>query len=78
MTVPGAVPDLVVSFRDLDEPRPLSARLIAVAHRHGRGWTAHVPDDGSTEHVTFDAVVDVVIRKTGVPHLLIVWSGRAA
>ena len=73
-TVPAA--DLVVSFRDLDQPRPLASRLIASAHRHPLGWTANVPGVGSSEHVTFDAVVRTVAGATGVARLLIVWPER--
>jgi hypothetical protein len=68
------VSDLVVSFRDADQPRPLAARLIAVAHRHPSGWTVNVPDGTIIDSVTFDAAADAVITATGVRHLLIVWT----
>jgi hypothetical protein len=74
MTVPSA--DLVVSFRDAAQPRALASRLIASAHRHPLGWTAHIPGVGSTEHVTLDAAAKRVARATGVACLLIVWPER--
>ncbi len=73
--MPVPAPDLVVSFRDANEPRALAARLIASAHRHPRGWTVHVPDGDRFECLTFDAAALTVARQTGVPNLLIVWAG---
>jgi len=74
MTVPAA--DLVVSFRDLGEPRPLAARLIATAHRHPHGWTVHTTDGTRLESLTFDAAAEGVASVTGCCRLLIVWPGR--
>ncbi len=74
MTVPA--PDLVVSFRDANEPRALAARLIASAHRHPRGWTVQTTDGTRIEALTFDAVADAVATATGVRALLIIWPNR--
>jgi hypothetical protein len=68
--------DLIVSFRDADEPRPLAARLIASAHRHARGWTVNVPHNGRYECLTFDAAAQAVANTTGKHHLLIIWTVR--
>ncbi len=76
--IPGPVPDIVVSFRDADEPRALAARLIAAAHRHPRGWTLHTAAGSRVEALTFEAVVDGVTATTGVRNLLIVWPGGGA
>ena len=76
MTVPAT--RLVVSFRDADEPRALTSRFIAVAHRHPRGWSLSIPDAGMSEHVTFDGAAHTVTAKTGVTHLLIIWTNRGA
>jgi hypothetical protein len=67
---------VVVSFRDADEPRALASRMIAVAHRHPRGWTVNTSDGSRIESVTFDAAADAVTALTGVRHLLIVWPGE--
>jgi len=56
MTVLTAGP--VVSFRDADQPRPLAARLIAVAHRHPCGWTVNTADGSRIEALTFESVTD--------------------
>ncbi|MET8147484.1 hypothetical protein ACIBSW_05730 [Actinoplanes sp. NPDC049668] len=68
-------PDLAVSFRDGDAPRALADRPLAFAHRHTRGWTLNLAGAGPTEHPTFDAVADTVVRATRVRRLLIVWPG---
>ncbi len=64
---------LVVSFRDGGEPRALTARFIAVATRHPRGWRVDVAHSGVMHTVTFDAAADAVIAATGVRRLLIHW-----
>jgi hypothetical protein len=76
MTVLTAGP--VVSFRDADQPRPLAARLIAVAHRHPCGWTVNTADGSRIEALTFESVTDAVTAATGVRHLLIIWTSRDA
>ena len=78
MTVPGSPSDLAVSFRDASQPRALAARMIAVAHRHPRGWTLSLAEGGRFECLTFDAAADAVTRATGVSTLLIVGPGRGA
>jgi hypothetical protein len=69
---------VTVSFRDADEPRPLAARLIAVAHRHTRGWTVTTADGHRVEAATFDSAAGVVMAATGVERLLLVWTTAAA
>ena len=68
--------DVVVTFRDADEPRPLSARLVATAHRHPDGWSLHIPEaDVRTGHETVDEAVAALLRTTGIRRLLMVWTG---
>jgi hypothetical protein len=71
-------PGPAVSFRDADLPRALAARMIAVAHRHPRGWTVATADGSRIEALTFEAVTDAVSATTGVRHLLIIWTDRDA
>ena len=67
--------DAIVSFRDADEPRPLSGRLVATAHRHPDGWSLLIPEgDVRSGHSTIDAVVAAVIKATGIRHVLMVWT----
>jgi hypothetical protein len=76
MTVPAY--SATVSFRDATEPRPLASRLVAVAHRHPRGWTLDLGARGQLECMTFDAVICAVARATAVPELLITWRDEGA
>src|SRR3954453_17097398 len=69
-------PAVVVTFRDADERRALASRMIAVAHRHPRGWTVNTSDGSRAESVTFDAAADAVTAITGVRRLLVVWPGE--
>lgn len=67
--------DAIVTFRDADEPRPLSARFVATAHRHPDGWSLHIPGtDLRTGHATVDVAVAAVTRSTGIQHVLMVWT----
>lgn len=75
MTVPAPA---VVSFRDADEPAPLAGRIVAAASSHPRGWSLLIPDVGATEHTTLDAAAYTVIERTGLNHLLMVWTTREA
>jgi hypothetical protein len=67
--------EAVVTFRDADEPRPLSSRLVATAHRHADGWSLHVPDLGlRTGHATMDEAVAAVRKVTGIRHVVMTWT----
>jgi hypothetical protein len=72
----GSVTDVTVLFRDAAEARPLAARLVAVAHRHSRGWTLNLGAAGQFECLTFDAVASAVAKATGVHKLLIIWPNQ--
>ena len=73
------VADLVVSFRDAGQPRALASRMIAVAHRHPRGWSVNITATNATrECPTFDGVPAVVTQATSVRNLLIHWPERDA
>ncbi len=70
---------VVVTFRDYDQPRALASRFIAVAHRHARGWSLSLAEGaGRWELITFDSVVEHVIVATGTRRLLIVWPLNTA
>jgi hypothetical protein len=67
--------DAIVTFRDADEPRPLTGRLVATAHRHLDGWSLYIPDaDLRTGHPTVDDAVATVSKTTGIRHVLMVWT----
>jgi hypothetical protein len=70
---PGPIADLIVSFRNQAEPRPLAARLIAAAFRYPDGWMCSIPGSVDTAHPSFDDCADRVARETGVHYLLIAW-----
>ena len=72
----GPLSDGTVLFRDAAEPRPLAARLVAVAHRHSRGWTLNLGAAGQFDCLTFDAVASAVAKATGVHKLLIIWPDQ--
>ena len=65
---------VMVTFRDPEEPRPLAARLIAVASQHPRGWSVSTPEGGEVQAATFEGCVSAVQARTGLRRLLIVWT----
>ncbi|MFI7600167.1 hypothetical protein [Actinoplanes sp. NPDC049681] len=78
MSLPGPRSDVMATFRDAGQPRPLADRPLAVAHRHARGWTVCVIAGPRFERTTFDGVAEAVTRQTGIRKLLIVWSGTVS
>ena len=69
----------VVSFRNADLPRPLTARLIGAAHpdREQGHWLVTLYDGGVVTATSFEAAVNAVQIASGVHHLLITWTTRA-